>query len=432
MLFNDPIINSHHLPHITKDEKIKILAFSAPTTITYACPITFVQLFEAQTITLGLPQTPHSTLRRHLQMAIGLKRDMLSEHGEMKTFISDSTSRWHQELDIQEFYFFLHDNSYPSPSEKDRVILSFSKLKHKDANIVTMLKKEKNQKRLMLSIETIEDPTTKETTKILSGSQRIANCALEILLTEFNAERMVMEREPGQAAPKPFSMYFVKKLMPPWIREISVHDLVNCACAACVNISNAVHLANELLVQSGEIEQPISKNSLLKLMFQRKGCTTPDFVTESGYIFKAACYMMSCDCDPISKTSYSASTPLLYPKLLEFAKTHQNRVYTLHEVQKPEESRIQKLGPDQETIIKLGMKDMWFKCADMIELHQSHYYEAVKSHLAIKKLRAGLGQKHNEIVLEADFSEEYTQRSGSIGGFHVFYTYYFVTHFQPH
>ena len=113
-----------------------------------------------------------------------------------------------------------------------------------------MLKKEKNQKRLMLSIETIEGPTIKDTTTIINGSQRIANCALEILLTEFNAERMVMEREPGQEAPRPFTMYFVKKLMPPWIREIIVHDLVNCACAACINMSNAVHLANELLVQS--------------------------------------------------------------------------------------------------------------------------------------------------------------------------------------
>ena len=61
-----------------------------------------------------------------------------------------------------------------------------------------MLKKEKNQKRLMLSIETIEGPTIKDTTTIINGSQRIANCALEILLTEFNAERMVMEREPRQ------------------------------------------------------------------------------------------------------------------------------------------------------------------------------------------------------------------------------------------
>ena len=110
MLFNDAIINSYHLPHITKDEKIKVLAYSVPTTFTYACPITFVRqmlrLFEEQTIKLGLPQTPNATLRRHLQLAIRLKREMLSENGDMKTFISDSTSRWHQERDIREFYFF--------------------------------------------------------------------------------------------------------------------------------------------------------------------------------------------------------------------------------------------------------------------------------------------------------------------------------------
>ena len=195
------------------------------------------------------------------------------------------------------------------------------------------------------------------------------------------------------------------------------NDLVSCVCKSCANLSNAANLLTELAVQAGDIDGFLGRNMFLKHIFARRGCMDADFTCEFGPIPKTACYHKTCECSSISQNKYTDIKEELFPRLGPYAFSHSSRIFKLRQVERPDADEGTSGVKDAETVLELGFEEMFEKCLEVIDFNIQHFYEATKSHLAIKKLRSGQTQAADTALMEQDYSEEYASRSGSLRTF---------------
>ena len=405
VLFNMAIVESYHMSKMSRREKIKLLAYCIPRRYTTICSPKFIneaiKTFNQNSSALGYGEVPRSTIRTHMLDALEVKEQLLAGTYD-ETDHETKSSRKMVVSDVAEWLEFIHLNSYNSPSERDLYTLpaDLGKL----AQSVDRQWAQAIMRTYLPLLFVLTDDR-----ELLKGSKRITDMPKHRLLEEFNAERAICDPQKT-----PFSMYFVDLYWPGWIREINNNDLISCVCRSCVNLNNSVHMLTDMCVQSKEIDGFIGRNNFLEMLFNRKGCHNSDFVCQFGEIPNEECYHMACSCSAMSSKPYCEIKEELFPKLVRFAFSHSSRQFKLHLIDRPSVDNDASGVTEAEVIVEMNFEQMVAKCLEVICANQSHFYEATKSFLAIKKLRSGEGQRSDEVVMEQDFSEEYTSRTGSL------------------
>jgi len=160
-------------------------------------------------------------------------------------------------------------------------------------------------------------------------------------------------------------------------------------------MTNAIAVATELMVKSNELEEYYTRNEFMANLYTKKGCP-PHFETDVSYIYDRRCYTQTCICSIHSTDNY-VDHPEWFPKVNQYNAGHESTIIQLRQIEKTDNG-VQ--APEAETVVKLPPKEMWAKCLGVIQENQAHYYESIKSWLAVKRIRSGIDQNLEELVLE--------------------------------
>ena len=76
---------------------------------------------------------------------------------------------------------------------------------------------------------------------------------------------------------------------------------------------------------------------------------------------------------------------------------------TLVSIAEPDYFNNQTAVPDTQRTKDVKFPDALNEIGEIIDKHIAHFYEAIKSSIAISKIKRGINQPHDTLVLEMDY-----------------------------